>query len=359
MGIISENLVTNAIFRPGDKVSLHDKEIEVLSKAYILSALTQSASQYLKEQWWLYQRDGGESFDHFLPLLFKEYLSSVHFLQPFLKEDTSFKELSKRSRDLEGLILEEVLLRTQGEQKKFLSFSLLSMKELFLSEEGDQVGSCQSEGHKGLELYRTFDGLDVIFDLNYQLDRDMVITQQKERLYEKAGVGVQSGYSTILLALAYLEENYGLEGKTIVDLGSGYGRVGLVSALYCEEMDFIGYEYVGHRVDVSNRAVRNLKLQESLNFITQDLSLTDFKIPKADVFYLYDPFTEETYQSVLKQIVEMSYNQRVIVVTKGNAREWLVRVSQEQNWSSPVLIDEGNLCIFDSKLSKINSSLSS
>lgn len=359
MGIRSENLVTNALFHQEEKLFLHDREVEVLSKSYILSALTQSASQYLKEQWWLYQRDEGESFDHFLQLLFKKYLSSVLFLKPFLKEETSFKELSKRAKNLESLILEEVLLRTQDEQKKFLSFSLLSMKELFLKEERDQVGSCQSEGHKGLELYRTFDGLDVIFDLNYQLDRDMEITQVKERLYEKAGVGVQSGYSTILLALAYLEEKYGLAGKKIVDLGSGYGRVGLVSALYCEEMDFIGYEYVGHRVDVSNRAVRNLKLQESLSFITQDLSLTGFKIPKADVFYLYDPFTEETYQSVLKQIVEMSHNQRVIVVTKGNAREWLVRVSQEQNWSPPVFIDEGNLCIFDSKLLKVNSTSSS
>ncbi|MEC7277105.1 MAG: hypothetical protein VXV96_12360 [Bdellovibrionota bacterium] len=119
MGIRPENLVTSAIFHQEEKLFIHDREIEVLSKAYILSALTQSASQYLKEQWWLYQRDEGESFDHFLQLLFKEYLSSVLFLKTFLKEETSFKELSKRAQNLESLILEEILLGRKMNKRNF------------------------------------------------------------------------------------------------------------------------------------------------------------------------------------------------------------------------------------------------
>ena len=47
-------------------------------------------------------------------------------------------------------------------------------------------------------------------------------------------------------------------------------------------------------------------LTDRLNFHTQDLSCPDFQIPEADIDYLYDPFTEETYQYVLKQIVEWS-----------------------------------------------------
>lgn len=352
MGIRSQELIESVLYNPGNDYCLKDVDIQILADSYVLSALSKSAFQYLKEQWWLQQRREDISYKDFLTPLFKSYLSSLKFLDRDSEKVPQFKKLSQRAEAFERDVLSEVLLRAQSEQKEFLARSLSFMKELFLREEGDQRGVLQSDGHKGIELYRTFDGLDIIFELNYQLDREMKITQKKERLYEKAGVGVQSGYSTILLALAHLEEHYGLSGKKMVDLGSGYGRVGLVSALYCEEIDFIGYEYVAHRVDVSNRAAKNLELEKSLLFVTQDLSLSDFYIPQADIFYLYDPFTEETYHFILKQIVELSQLQRVIVVTKGNARAWLERISSDNNWSSPVFIDESNLCIFDSEKAK-------
>ena len=158
------------------------------------------------------------------------------------------------------------------------------MSEHFKNEENNQQGHIQSLGHQGLCLYRTFDNLDDVFDLDYQLDLDMVVEHNtKERLYQRSGVGVQSGYSTILLAL---ENSELLPNSSIVDLGSGYGRVGLVCSLLRPDIEFIGYEYVPHRVDIANKAAKHLGLEDNLSFKAQDLSLESFKIPEADVYYL-------------------------------------------------------------------------
>ena len=107
---------------------------------------------------------------------------------------------------------------------------LLRIKEFFAFKELLQTNRLQSDGHAGPRLYRAFDGLDHIFKLDYDLEektRNNPISSD-ERLYSGSGVGVQSGYSTILLALHHLDP---VPGCRMVDLGSGYGRGGLVSAL--------------------------------------------------------------------------------------------------------------------------------
>lgn len=135
----------------------------------------------------------------------------------------------------------------------------------------------------------------------------------------------------------------------MIDLGSGYGRVGLVWTLLRPDIFFTGYEYVPHRVTVSNAASKVFGLNNYLQFKVQDLSLESFKIPDGDVYYLYDPFTKETYQSVLKQIVEVSRRRKITVVTKGNARSRLMEISEKNSWREPEIIDYGNLCIFESQ----------
>jgi hypothetical protein len=217
----------------------------------------------------------------------------------------------------------------------------------FLLEEKKQNRAEPHEGHQGPQLYRTFDKLDVVLNLDYQLDRDMVIGHSaKERLYAGSGVGVQSGYSTILLALS--EVNLKKAAK-VIDLGSGYGRVGLVCSLLRPDIDFVGYEFVPHRVEIGNKASTFLGLEKSLSFKVQDLSLEDFKIPQADVYYLYDPFTKETYHHVLNQILSISKTRKISIVTKGNARGWLMEIAKKNSWPDAAYLDGGNLCVFRSE----------
>lgn len=332
----------------GDSEALSPIE---LAQIYLTSAILVSSMEFIKEQLWLKNKEDkslgqSTSYDKLLKPFFASELSSISFLNDFVTDASSKKiaRISKDSSIIEQGIIALIVKRSDSEQKVFVQQALQDMTDVFMEEESWQEGRGLEEGHRGPRFYRTFDRLDEIFKLNYNLDRDMVVDHEtEERLYQGSGVGVQSGYSSILLAL----ENLGLkEGAQVVDLGSGFGRVGLVCSMLRPDLAFTGYEYVPHRVDVSNRATAALRLEDSLIFKTQDLSLKSFNIPSADVFYLYDPFSKETYDYVLEQIVEVSLSKRIAIVTKGNASAWLDNIASNHSWPAPIILDKGNVCIY-------------
>jgi hypothetical protein len=321
-----------------------------MAQLYVHAAMLTTFTEYLSEQLWLQKKEDKASgtettYQAFLEPFFETELPSALFLKDFLLTNGSkqIKTLNKHTSRIASHLIADVMECSSDTQKAFLIESFGQMSERFLYEESLQEHHPHSEGHLGPCLYRTFDGVDELFDLRYELDRGM--RNHTERLYPGSGANVQSGYSTILLALHHLDLQ---AGSKVIDLGSGFGKVGLVCSLLYPDVEFIGYEYVSHRVDVSNEASQFLGLEQNLQFVTQDLSLPSFQLPVADVYYLYDPFTKETYQTILEQIVDVSQTQPVTVVTKGNARKWLIDIAQENNWPAPLLIDEGNLALFSS-----------
>jgi hypothetical protein len=325
-----------------------------MSHLYISSALLVTMMAFLKEQVWLKNKEDNileskTSYHEFISPFFLDELLPVLFLKDFLtlSGEKNIRKIGLDSQNIESKILTLITNRSNSERKTFVIHSLVEMNIHFLLEEKKQNRAEPHEGHQGPQLYRTFDKLDVVLNLDYQLDRDMVIDHSaKERLYAGSGVGVQSGYSTILLALS--EVNLKKAAK-VIDLGSGYGRVGLVCSLLRPDIDFVGYEFVPHRVEIGNKASTFLGLEKSLSFKVQDLSLEDFKIPQADVYYLYDPFTKETYHHVLNQILSISKTRKISIVTKGNARGWLMEIAKKNSWPDAAYLDGGNLCVFRSE----------
>ncbi len=199
--------------------------------------------------------------------------------------------------------------------------------------------------HLSESMYRAFDQLDDILDIKYDLDANMISDpNQKERLYEGAGLGVQTSYSSILLAL---ERANPANGARIVDLGSGYGRVGFVLGLLRPDVDFIGYEYVEHRVENSKGVAKRAGLQRT-TFVTQDLARRDFKIPVADIYYMYDPFSPETYGTVLDQLIEVGKRLQITIVTKGRANSWVREALMNRAWSVIETCDSETVCLFRS-----------
>lgn len=306
------------------------------------------AVRFVRDQQWNLARDLSSqgAYPLFLDEVFSSNLKCVVYLQNFLKP-RSGKELLRLGemlRDWETRVLKQIRRCVADEQRAFAKAALQRMVGIF-SEENDLVKSGNTWA-RSLEfsLYRTFDGLDQVLGFHHEADldmkRDMAV---KERLYEGAGVGVQSSYSTLLTAL---REVHPRPGAHLVDLGSGYGRVGLVVGLLRPDMIFTGYEYVPHRVQISNDSCRHFGVQEHVNFLTQDLAEESFRIPAAEIYYMFDPFTRETYLHVLKQLVEISRRQRIVIVTKGNARHWLREIAEQEGWPAERSFDGGNLGIF-------------
>ncbi len=83
-------------------------------------------------------------------------------------------------------------------------------------------------------------------------------------------------------------------GETIVDIGPGFGKMGIVIALMYPGVKFIGYEIVPERIAEFNRVVKNLGLGNDVVMIEQDLGANGFQLVLADYYYSWNPVNEET-----------------------------------------------------------------
>ncbi len=315
-----------------------------LGEVFFSVSFLVTATQFLTEEHWI---QNPENFKKFIIQVFQNELSPVPFLQTYFENSSikNSKAASKKSALIEDAVIQIVKRKSFAKQKVFATYALHRMSALFKYEIQMQQQKKDQGLHLGISFYRTFDRLDEVFNLDYQADHGMKDPlENTERLYAGAGVGVQSGYSTILTALSNLKLN---SGDRLVDLGSGYGRVGLVAGLMHDHIHFTGYEFVQHRVDISTRASQNFNLSDRIKYYTCDLSKPDFKIPDAEVYYLYDPFSEETYLYILSQLVDISHRQKITIVTKGNARAKLLEIAAQENWPPHLEFDSGNLCLFD------------
>lgn len=300
--------------------------------------------KFVEDEHWIQSKAATppSSFNSFVKKFFGKELEPVLFLHDFLERSSieGILQVKNDSLQITKAIIGHLKIITHQDQKTFSIAVLKLMSELFEFEHQLNLQRKEDGKDPSLTLYRTFDSLDEIFQINYLLETEDLGTQ-KERLYNGAGVGVQSSYATTLLALRYLNLP---KGARFIDLGSGYGRIGLVIGLLRPDVEFFGYEFVKERVDIANASSKNLEIERHVKFIAQDLSAEDFAIPAADVYYIYDSFTDPTYLHVLGQLEKICQKRKITVISKGNARQWFKLPS----WSAPQEFNGGNLCIFRS-----------
>lgn len=136
---------------------------------------------------------------------------------------------------------------------------------------------------------------------------------------------LQTPYSECLRILQLLKiKPY----QHIVDLGSAYGRMGIViGGLYLKN-SFTGYEYVVGRVEEGNRVYRELNFSRCSQ-IAQDLFSKDFELPEADVYFIYDYGQVEHIDHTLKQIEVMAHKRPVKVVVRGKFTKQIIEEHHE------------------------------
>lgn len=312
---------------------------------FIDSLYLRNIIQFLIEDHWIQTQNSSNdiNFDRFIKKFLNAELKPLLFLHSFFLSSNidGMRTAERALHQTEKILLSTIKLKSSFYQKLFLQIALQRMSELYEHEIEVNSTLLKKIDESKISLYRTFDILDEIFGLNYILDENSS-PSPKERIYEGAGIGVQSSYSTTLTALKYL--NLGRRAR-FIDLGSGYGRVGLVIGLMRPDVQFVGYEFVPERVKIANQACTQLLLDQHVQFITQDLSDADFKIPAADAYYIFDSFTDETYAKITAQLEGLTQTQKVTVVTKGNARLWM----KKNFWTEPQEFNDGNICFFRSK----------
>lgn len=316
-----------------------------LASFFVETTYLRNIIQLIIEDHWIKSKSTANEiqYDRFIKKFINQELKPLLFLHSFFEESSieDLKVALKAITQTELLLVKTIKSKPSAFQKKFLQITLQQMSELFELEHQINLTHKKPTDDAKMSLYRCFDTLDQIFELEYILNEIPEI-DQKERLYEGAGVGVQSSYATTLLALRYLNLS---KKSRFIDLGSGYGRIGFVIGLMRPDIQFTGYEYVKERVNIANKICSHLLLDQHVHFIAQDLSSPEFKIPMADTYYIFDAFSDASYAIVMEQLQQLTYLNRITVVTKGNAKHWM----NNKFWSEPQELNDGNICIYRSK----------
>ncbi len=349
---------------------------EICAELYINTIYLLMAIQAIHEKHWLLTHNLNQhelAFQDFMKIAESRELSCLRFLLPLLTQSTTLEQENIRvsTANLATAIRNSVNQMSDRDYRKFLDQAVRSMfcywlfeehllpnreiadqkLQLRLSQLDSRAEWTQKRPLPAEELlpaliYRAFDSMDEIFNFDFNEDQSLCASENpSERLYQGGGAGVQTSYASILAALRALD----LPPEAhLIDLGSGYGRMGLIAGLWRSNLKFTGYEFVGHRVKISNRCALRAILNDRVQFIEQDLSDPNFQIPLADAYYMYDPFSPKTYQRVIDQLNQLSHKHPITVVTKADAGTWFQKMIQGGHWQKPETCDEGMLLLFRS-----------
>jgi SAM-dependent methyltransferase len=100
--------------------------------------------------------------------------------------------------------------------------------------------------------------------------------------------------------------------QKIIDLGAGYGRMGLFLHWYYPLCQFLGIELVRERVIEANRIYKKFELYRKEMMVGDLFELAE--LPTGDFYFIYDFGSEKHIQKILNQLRELKGN---IFIVKG------------------------------------------
>jgi hypothetical protein len=110
-------------------------------------------------------------------------------------------------------------------------------------------------------------------------------------------------------------------GQTVIDLGAAYGRMGFVMHRHFSEVRFIGYEYVGERVEEGRRALARFGAK-SASLVHADLA--GIKPAAGDVYFIYDFGTLKAIEKTLHDLRRIANERPIHVVVRGRHCRYLI-----------------------------------
>ena len=120
----------------------------------------------------------------------------------------------------------------------------------------------------------------------------------------------------------------------VYDLGSGFGRVVILSALNCN-VKFKGIELAENRVEIANKIKKQFKLSNA-EFICKNILDADYS--DGDIFFLFNPFTDETLDKVGEELKKIAKNKIIKIATWGGSSneyfrsaDWLKKIDKNND----------------------------
>jgi hypothetical protein len=149
-------------------------------------------------------------------------------------------------------------------------------------------------------------------------------------------------YQTLQTPYAELWEMIELLGHSpqhVVDLGAGYGRMALVLHKRDPAIQFTGYELVAQRVAEGLRVFGQLGISATL--LEQDLMASDFELPLADVYFLYDFGKVSHIRTIMDKLSRLADHHCFKIIARGKGCRslidfdypWLTAISHRDHFS--------------------------
>jgi hypothetical protein len=141
---------------------------------------------------------------------------------------------------------------------------------------------------------------------------------------------LQTPYSEILEMIDFLNPK---AGDCWVDLGAGYGRMGVVLGFLRPDVQFRGYESVPERTLEANRIFLKWGLQNA-EMLCADVSAVDVTRWPANLYFIYDFGSKEDIYQTLSQLQQLARSESITVIARGRGvRNWIL---QDFPWLSQI-----------------------
>jgi hypothetical protein len=141
-------------------------------------------------------------------------------------------------------------------------------------------------------------GLDTLGNSRFERTRFGVVrfddsSQQRTSLGFRP-VQVWSSYGWIH---ALFEKSEIHSGDTVVDIGSGLGRVGLYVAAMYPDVKVVGIELVDRRIQTAQSVVKRFNLEGRIQYLHRDLQVDG--LPDANIYFYFNSLSEPVYNRML------------------------------------------------------------
>ncbi len=128
------------------------------------------------------------------------------------------------------------------------------------------------------------------------------------------------------------------QAQRVVDLGAAYARMAFVIERHFPQTYFRGFEYVGERVLEARRCLVNFGARRS-QIDHVDLTSQQFKIPLADIYFIYDYGTpaaiEKTLHDLKRVALQRTSSAPMTIVARGRVCRYAIE-SRHATWLSKV-----------------------
>lgn len=132
---------------------------------------------------------------------------------------------------------------------------------------------------------------------------------------------LQTPYNEIAEFLGLFLNN---KPTTVVDLGAGYGRVGIVTNALYPKAKFIGYEILQERIDEARRIFELHGLQ-NCSMVLENILDPDFEIPEADIYFIYDFSEPKDLLVLMHKLLAKKRDRNFFIIAKGEGLKSLIR----------------------------------